>query len=113
MTVNPHLSFDGQCEAAFKLYERCLGGKIFMLTRGNSPMKDQAPPEWQDKIAHATLTFGQNSLAGSDPAPGGYERPKGFALLLNLANPEEAERIFRTLAENGTVQMPLQETFWA
>jgi len=25
----------------------------------------------------------------------------------------EAERIFKALAENGTVQMPLQETFWA
>jgi PhnB protein len=35
MTLDPciNLSFDGQCEAAFKFYERCLNGKIsFMLT---------------------------------------------------------------------------------
>ena len=25
----------------------------------------------------------------------------------------DAERIFRALAENGTVTMPFQETFWA
>ena len=24
--MNPYLSFKGECEAAFKLYERCLGG---------------------------------------------------------------------------------------
>jgi hypothetical protein len=31
MRLNPHLQFDGQCEAAFKLYEQCLGGKIVMM----------------------------------------------------------------------------------
>ncbi len=25
----------------------------------------------------------------------------------------EAERIFQALAENGTIQMPIQQTFWA
>jgi hypothetical protein len=24
MTLTPHLSFNGECEAAFKFYERCL-----------------------------------------------------------------------------------------
>jgi PhnB protein len=114
MTLNPHLSFNGQCEAAFKLYERCLGAKnAFMLKWGDSPMKDQAPPEWRDKIAHATLILENTSVAGSDPLPSQYERPKGFSLLLNLSNLDEAERIFQTLAENGTVQMPMQQTFWA
>jgi PhnB protein len=114
MTLNPHLSFNDQCEAAFKLYEHCLGGKItFMLTWRDSPMKDQAPPEWQDKIAHATLTLENTSVAGADPLPGQYEQAKGFSLLLNLNNPDEAERIFRTLAENGTVKTPMQQTFWA
>jgi len=35
MRLTPNLSFVGQCEAAFKFYERCFGGKIiFMLTHG-------------------------------------------------------------------------------
>jgi PhnB protein len=42
-----------------------------------------------------------------------YQKPQGFSLQLNLSDPVEAERIFKALAENGTVQMPLQETFWA
>ena len=29
------------------------------------------------------------------------------------AEPTEAERVFQALAENGTVRMPIQTTFWA
>jgi len=36
-----------------------------------------------------------------------------FALQFNLSDPGEAERIFKALAEKGTIQVPLQETFWA
>ena len=28
MKLNPYLLFNGQYEAAFKFYEKCLGGKI-------------------------------------------------------------------------------------
>jgi uncharacterized glyoxalase superfamily protein PhnB len=28
MQVNPYLSFKGQCEAAFRFYEQCLGGQL-------------------------------------------------------------------------------------
>ena len=28
MKLNPYLLFSGECEAAFKFYERILGGKI-------------------------------------------------------------------------------------
>ena len=29
MQLNPYLTFNGQCEAAFKFYEKCLGGRDF------------------------------------------------------------------------------------
>ena len=113
MQLYPNLSFDGQCEAAFKLYQGCLGGKIsFMVRYKDTPM--EAPPDWQEKIAHATFLLDTFMLSGADAQPGKYEKPRGFGLQLNLRiDPLEAERIFNTLAENGTVQMPLQETFWA
>ena len=114
MQLNPILSFNGQCEAAFKFYERCLGGKItFMLTHAESPMADQVSPEWRNKIMHATMTVGDRILMGGDRPPESYERPKGISLSISLNNPADAERIFDALSENGTVQMPLQETFWA
>src|SRR5437764_8037910 len=116
MNLSPRigLSFDGQCEAAFQLYERCLNGKIaFMLRWGESPMAQDAPTEWSGKILHAMLVIGDNALLGADALPGSYESPRGFSVLLNLNDPGETERLFRALAESGTVRVPLQETFWA
>lgn len=48
MQLNPYLVFNGQCETAFKFYEKALGGKIeAMMTHGESPMSQQVPPEWR------------------------------------------------------------------
>lgn len=114
MRLNPYLSFNGQCEAAFRLYEKCLRGKItFMMTYEDSPMTAQAPPGWGKKIVHATLTVDNWMLQGADVTPERYEKPQGFSVNLNMSDATEAERIFKTLAENGAVQMPLQQTFWA
>jgi PhnB protein len=110
----PHLAFDGRCESAFKFYEQCFGGKILtMLTWAASPMAREAPPGFGEKILHATLTVGDNMLAGSDGLPGQYLQPQGFQILVGIDDPVEADRIFNALAENGKVQMPFQKTFWA
>jgi PhnB protein len=114
LKFNPYLSFDGQCEQAFRLYEQCLGGKIsFMMKYGDSPMAEQTPPEFHKRIMHVTLTVGDQILQGADAPPGGYKEPQGFRVSINLNDAVEAERIFKALEGNGTVQMPLQETFWA
>jgi PhnB protein len=116
MTLNPSisLSFDGHCEAAFKFYERCLGGRIaFLLTWGNSPMAKEAPLEWGDKILYARLTVGDTALVGADALPKTYEPPRGFAIMLSLDDSQDAKRLFDALAEGGAVRVPLQETFWA
>ena len=114
MQINPYLNFNGQCEAAFQLYERVLGGKItFKMTHGESPMAGTVPPDWQGKIMHATLDLGDRILQGSDASPEHFSKPHGFCLSIGTKDPAEAERLFTALSENGTVQMPLQETFWA
>ncbi len=113
MRWNPHLSFNGRCAAAFKFYEKCLGGTIvMMMTYGDSPMANQTAPDWHDKILHATFAVGDQVLTGGDEPPESYERPSGFALLLNVATAQEANRVFEALAENGELRMPLTETFW-
>jgi PhnB protein len=114
MQLNPYLSFNGQCEEAFRFYERCLGGKILaMLTYKDTPMVEQTQENWQGKIAHARLQLGNYMLMGSDGMADRYEKPQGITVTLNIDDPAEAERVFHQLAEGGTTQMPIQGTFWA
>ncbi len=114
MQLTTYLSFKGQCEAAFQLYERCLGGQLGPLFRyAGSPMADQVPADWQDKVMHASITVGGQVLMGGDVAPEKFEKPQGFSLSLQIPSPAEAERIFGELAKNWRVVMPLEKTFWA
>lgn len=114
MKLNPYLLFNGQCEEAFKFYERVLGGKIeAMMPHAGTPAAKHAPPEWQNKILHAAIRVNGELLMGSDPPPGFYEPAKGFNVALNIDNRDEAERVFRELSEGGQVRMPIQPTFWA
>ena len=114
MQVNTYLLFAGQCEAAFTFYAKCLGGKIEeMLPHEGTPAADGMPPEWRKKILHARMRLGDGILMGSDAPPAQQEKPQGFSVSLLVKQPAEAERIFHALAENGTVGMPIEETFWA
>ena len=114
MQINPYLSFNGQCEAAFKFYEECLGAKLGPMFRyDGTPLAHQVPADWQDKVMHASLTVGEQVLMGGDVAPDRYEEPKGISLSLQLKSTTTAERIFQLLAKDGTVLMPLEKTFWA
>ncbi|WP_193200744.1 VOC family protein [Nostoc sp. MG11] len=114
MKLTPYLMFNGQCETAFKFYEKCLGGKITtMMTYGESPMAEQTSAEQRTKIMHTHLMVGDQELMGSDSPSEQYEEPKGFSVSISLNNQVEAERIFQVLAESGTVRLPLEKTFWA
>jgi len=114
MQVNSYLNFNGRCEAAFKFYEQCLGGRIVcMMTHGESPMRDQTPEDWRGAILHAKFVVGDNILLGSDVPQDHYELPRGFFVSLQFDDPAEADRVFQVLSHGGTVKMPLQQTFWA
>ena len=114
MQMNPYLSFNGQCEAAFKLYEQCLGGQLGPIFRyAGTPLSDQVPADWQDKVMHGSLTIGGQVVMGGDVAPESYEAPKGFSLSLQMKSTAEAERIFNELSKDGRVTLPLEKTFWA
>jgi PhnB protein len=114
MQMNTYLSFKGQCEAAFKFYERCLGGQLGSIFRyAGTPLAGQVPADWQDKIMHGSITVGGQVLMGGDVAPEKYEAPKGFSISLQIESTADAERIFPQLADGGQVVMPLEKTFWA
>jgi PhnB protein len=112
--MNAYLSFNSQCEEAFRFYEKCLGGKITMMMKyGESPMAEQTPAGQRENVMHVTFQLGSDILNGADSPPEHYRTPQGFSVALDLSDPAEAERIYEAFSEKGTVQMTLQETFWA
>jgi PhnB protein len=114
MKLAAYLSFNGQCEQALRFYESALGAKIISLFKyGGSPMEEHVPPEWRDKVMHATIEVGGQTLMAADSPPQQYAKPQGFSLSLHPADVPSAERVFTALSQNGTVMMPLQQTFWS
>ena len=114
MHLNPYLNFNGTCEAAFKFYQKVLGGKLeAMIPFEGSPGAEHTSHDMRNKIMHARLMVDGESLMGSDCPPEHYQPMKGMSVALNITEPTQAERVFHALAEKGTVQMPIQETFWA
>jgi PhnB protein len=114
MQMNPYLYFDGNCEEAFKFYERVLGAKITsMMTHEGTPAAEHVPAEWRKKIIHARLEIGDQVLMASDAPPEHFQKQAGFSINLGTTDPAEAERIFHALAEAGKETMPIAETFWA
>ena len=114
MQLDPHLSFNGDCEEAFAFYEKTFGGKIeFKMTHAESPMAAQTAPDWRDKIMHIALRVGDRVLMGADVPPQYQAKPQGFSMSVTVNDAAEAERVFNALVEGGQVTLPLAETFWS
>src|SRR5438445_12695745 len=108
MRMEPHLVFSGQCEEAFRTYERLLGGTLAFVAYGATPAGAHVPESWRDKVVHATLTLPNgHALLGADIQPPAAERPQGFYLLVALRDAAEADRVFAEFAQGGRIAMPL------
>jgi PhnB protein len=119
MKLNPYLTFNGNCKAAFDYYVKNLGAKLVMsMTYADAPPspEDAQPgcrPDSSNKIMHARIEIGDNVLMGSDSPPERFQAAAGIFISLNTKDEKEAECFYAALADKGQVIMPLEETFWA
>jgi len=109
--MSTYLTFDGNCRQAMEFYKKCLGGELFFMPVGESPV--EAPKEAKDRIMHASLKIGSISLLAADswmnqPLHTG----NNFAICIVPESLQETKRLFAALSENGKVGMELQDTFW-
>jgi PhnB protein len=112
MDFIPYLSFNGNCREAFDFYAVAFNGKITMrITFGESPAANDMPPETHDQVMHSQLETAHGVLMGTDGEP--HAGAGNGVVNVVVATPEDAERVFKALADGGIVQLPLGETSWA
>lgn len=113
-TINPYLTFNGNCEEAFNHYKSIFGGEFVSLSRfkempGDTPVPDSD----KEKIMHMALPISKETiLMGSDTFGEAVREGNNFSISISSDSEEEAKRIFNALAAGGTVKMPLEKVFW-
>lgn len=118
-TINPYLTFNGNCEEAFLFYKSVFGGEFPYIGRYKDmpPMDGKnCPPEDGEKIMHVSLPISNETvLMGSDSSESfGQATVMGnnISLSINTNSEEEATKLFNALSQGGKITMPLEKTFW-
>lgn len=123
MKFIPYLYFNGNCAEAIEFYAQLFNAEITdRYTFNDMPSEPDMPPLSEadkQKIMHAQLAIGSQTLMLSDIVPGlcatgsGYQKPQGIQISISLDTPAEGQRIFNALAEGGTIEMPFEATFFS
>ena len=118
-SLNPYLTFNGNCREAFEFYQTVFGVDVqFMGTFKDMPdSPDYTIPESEkDLIMHVSIEIGDGStLMGSDTSEAfGHVATQGsnFSISIHADTKEEVNRLFSGLSESGQITMPLADTFW-
>ncbi len=112
-SLHAYLIFDGKCQRALEFYKSCLGGHLNIVHYASRPGGTEFP-QCKDWVMHGSLTIGSMVLMASDSRPDiPIHRGNNFSVTIHCENVKEAEMLFNALGTNGTVKMPIQETFFS
>lgn len=118
-SFSSYLIFEGKCRQAMEFYQKCLGGKLLLMPYSQMPQPKEGgcaefPEKCKDWIMHARLSNAAGVLMASDTRPDlPVQQGNNFFISIHCEDIAETERLFKALSENGSVEMPLQETFFA
>ncbi|OEY99857.1 MULTISPECIES: VOC family protein [Stenotrophomonas] len=119
MKLIPFLGFNGKTHEAMAFYAQALGGKVTSeMKYSDMPPSDNMEgcgdnqgPSDPDLIAHSQLEVGDAILMAAD-GPGSGDNGS-TTINVDVETEDEAERVFKALAEGGKITFPIGETFWA
>lgn len=111
--INSYLTFGGNCHEAMNFYKGCLGGELSFQTIGESPLANKMPAAMKDYILHSTLINGSLVLMGSDMVgERGLVRGNSVAMVINCSSEEEIQNLYERLADGGSRDHALEQSFW-
>lgn len=115
-TINPYLTFNGNCEEAFDFYASVFGSESPTFMRFNAfHAEDDLENAEGQKIMHVALPIGHGTvLMGSDTieAMGSVLFGSNFSLSLQVDSQAEADRFYNGLAAGGAANMPMAQAPW-
>lgn len=119
-TINPYLTFNGNCEEAFTFYKSVFGGEFPYVGRfGDMPSAEGNPPiseEDSKKIMHMSLPISKETILMGSDAVGEFcqtfDQGNNITLSINAESTQEADRLFNGLSAGGKVGMSMNKTFW-
>ena len=112
MKLDIYINYKGNCEEAFRFYEKYLDGKItMMMTFSQMPDTTNIPEERKGDILHARIEIGGAVVMGADIPDA--EPMRSAYLTLRVDSVEEAEKLYGLLSEGGEIFMKMEQTFFA
>jgi len=116
-TINPYLTFDGDCEEAFNFYKSVFGGDFMFMGRFDEmPAEYEVSDEEKNKVMHVSLPIGSSTILMGSDTSGSHGPPlnKGnnFSISINAESRDEADKLYDALAEGGQANMPMDDAFW-
>lgn len=117
ISINPYLNFMGNTADAMNFYKSVFGIEFTAFQLFNqSPGYEKMPKQEQGMVMHASLPMGKhNALMATDALESmGMTVTMGnnFYIVVNTESEGETELYFSALAEDGSIEMPLNQTFW-
>lgn len=115
MALHAYRFFSNDCREAMTRYQEVFGGQLDVMSFADMPPGEDAPGDIDaDLVMHAALVFADGDMLMASDDPTGDGGPvAGVSLHYTAGSIADAERIFGALAEGGSVDMPLEEVFWA
>jgi PhnB protein len=111
LKTTPFLLFDGNCAEAMTFYHTCLGGELTLIKLGDTPMKDQFPPEKHGRIINARLVNGAIDISATDwMASPDFDALQGntYAIYVTGKPGDDLKQVFNKL-KDGKNNTRLQE----
>lgn len=116
-TVNPYLTFNGNCEEAFIFYKSIFGGEWMMMKFKDMPAMpgQEMPANVGNMVGHVSLPISKETcLMASDANPmiGNVTIGQNVSISITTDTKEEADRIFKGISTGGQITSPIADMFW-
>jgi PhnB protein len=111
-TLNPYLTFNGNCRDAMNFYKACLGGELTLMPVSEAPIASQMPPHYKDAIMHSSLKSNGFEIMGTDMTPEALNVGNDVYLCLVCKTEEELHALHEKLSAGGKVPQPINQMWF-